>query len=86
MLKSRSKLLVVSSILTLLYGYMLSPSPEEVAGIQAFLAVFIIWPGFLLFQFICYGLFKNDQNHSIYVGLILLKTALFLIQPVNFNK
>src|SRR5690625_188343 len=82
MLKPRSKLLFISGIWTLIYALMLRPTPEEIEGIQAILVVIIVWPGFLLFQVICYAMFKKYQNQRVYVLLILLKTSLFLIQPV----
>ncbi|WP_017471739.1 hypothetical protein [Amphibacillus jilinensis] len=82
MWKSRSKLLFISGIWTIIYSYMLYPTPEDVVGIQAISLVFIVWPGFLFFQIVCYVLFKNYQNKKIYLGLILLKSALFLIQPL----
>jgi len=82
MLKPRSKLLFISGIWTLIYALMLRPTPEEIQGIQAILVVIIVWPGFLLFQVICYAMFKKYQNQRVYVLLILLKTSLFLIQPV----
>lgn len=81
-MKPRSLLLIISSIWVFIYGNMLYPSPENIEGLKAFLIVFIVWPGFLFFQLICYALFKKYQNQKIYVGLILLKTTLFLIQPI----
>lgn len=81
LLKSRSKLIIISGIWTIIYGLMLRPSPEEVEGIQAILVVMVVWPGFFIFQVLLYGLFKKYQNQKVYVTLILLKSALFLIQP-----
>lgn len=82
MLKPRSKLLFISGIWTLIYVLMLRPPPADIEGIQAVLVVIIVWPGFLLFQIICYAMFKNYRNQRVYILLILLKTSLFLIQPV----
>lgn len=81
-MKSRSLLVCISSIWTFIYGHMLQPTPENVGGAQALLIVFIIWPGFLFFQLICYALFKKYQNHKIYVGLTIIKVTFFLIQPI----
>jgi len=81
-LKPRSKLLFISGIWTLIYALMIRPTLADIEGIQAILVVIIVWPGFLLFQIICYAMFKKYQNQRVYVLLILLKTSLFLIQPV----
>ncbi|GEM02472.1 hypothetical protein SAMN05421839_13110 [Halolactibacillus halophilus] len=81
-MKPRSLLLIISSIWAFIYANMLYPSPEDLEGLKAFLIVFLVWPGFLFFQLICYALFKKYQNQKIYVGLILIKTTFFLIQPI----
>lgn len=81
-MKQRSFLFIVSSVWLLLYVLFLLPSPSNVTGAKAFVVVFLIWPGFLFFQLICYGLFKQKQKMHLYTLLFLVKIGLFLIQPV----
>lgn len=65
----RSSLFLVSSIWLLIYVLFLLPSPSDVTGAKAFVIVFLIWPGFLLFQLLCYGLFKQGQKIRPYTLL-----------------
>lgn len=81
-MQSRSKLVPISSLWLLIYVLFLLPSPSDVTGTKAFVIVFLIWPGFLLFQLLCYGLFKQGQKIRLYTLLFLVKSGLFLIQPI----
>lgn len=81
-MQSRSKLVPISSLWLLIYALFLLPSPSDVTGAKAFVVVFLIWPGFLLFQLLCYGLFKQGQNIRLYTLLFIVKSGLFLIQTI----
>ncbi|MFN7249512.1 MAG: hypothetical protein ACK4M9_01765 [Anaerobacillus sp.] len=77
----RSRLIWVSCIWTLVYGYLIGQADDLEGGMAIFL-VLAVWPLFFIAQVILYAMFKDYNNHKWYVFLFLIKSFLFLIQPL----